>query len=142
MKSPHRAIMALRGLLYCAEILIKKILVDSNAEISCNGADIVVRDGLENFPGGMNKVPYLSSLFNCVHKSKCGVEIGPEQKSPWCAQTAASYFFISSEVASAISAPPGTIHFTTPTPPGNTTGHSVADCQSARVKSRSVSGMV
>ena len=67
--------MALRGLLYCAAILIKKILVDSNAEIPCNGADIVVRDGLENFPGGMNKVPYLISLFNCVHKSECGVEI-------------------------------------------------------------------
>ena len=31
MKSPHRA-MALRGLLYCAAILIKKSLVD-NAEI-------------------------------------------------------------------------------------------------------------
>lgn len=67
--------MALRGLLYCPEILIKKILVDGNAEIPCNGAEIVVRDGLEDFPGGMNKVPYLSSLFNGVHKSECGVEI-------------------------------------------------------------------
>ncbi len=56
-------------------ILIKKILVDGNAEIPCNGAEIVVRDGLEDFPGGMNKVPYLSSLFNGVHKSERGVEI-------------------------------------------------------------------
>ena len=65
MKSPHRA-MALRGLHYCAAILIKKVLVDSNVEIPCNGAEIVVCDGLEDFPGGMNKVPYLSSLFNGV----------------------------------------------------------------------------
>lgn len=65
MKRPHRA-MALRGLHYCAAILIKKVLVDSIAEIPCNGAEIVVCDGLEDFPGGMNKVPYLSSLFNGV----------------------------------------------------------------------------
>lgn len=32
MKSPHRA-MALRGLLYCAAILIKKFLVNGNVEI-------------------------------------------------------------------------------------------------------------
>ena len=65
---------------------------------------------------------------------------GPEQNRPWCAQTAASYSFISSLVASAMSAPPGTIQGTTPTPPGNTTGHSVADFHRARVKSRAVSG--
>ena len=47
---------------------------------------------------------------------------------------------ISLLVARAISRPPGTIQGTAPTPPGKTTGHSVALCQSARVKSRAVRG--
>ena len=65
---------------------------------------------------------------------------GPETNRPWCAQTAASKRFINSLVAMAICGPPGTIHGTTPTPCGKTTGHSVALFHSARVKSRAVSG--
>lgn len=41
MKRPHRA-MALRGLLYCAAILIKKSLVD-NAEIRSGAEKFMVR---------------------------------------------------------------------------------------------------
>ena len=65
---------------------------------------------------------------------------GPEANSPWWAHTAASYSFISWLVARAMSLPPGTIQGTTPTPPGNTTGHSVALFHKARVKSRAVRG--
>ncbi len=47
---------------------------------------------------------------------------------------------MSSLEASAMAGPPGTIQGTTPTPPGNTTTHSVIICQSTRVKARSSSG--
>lgn len=47
---------------------------------------------------------------------------------------------IISLVATAISFPPGTIHGTTPTPDGNTTGHSVAISHNSLVKISSLSG--
>ena len=65
---------------------------------------------------------------------------GPEANRPWWAHTAASYSSMSLLVARAMSLPPGTIQGTTPTPPGKTTGHSVADCHRARVKSLAVRG--
>ena len=67
---------------------------------------------------------------------------GPEQNMPCCAQMAASKRFICSLVAFAISAPPGTIQGMTATPQGKTTGHSVALCYRARVKSFAVSGRI
>ena len=66
--------------------------------------------------------------------------VSAAQKTPWCAQTTLAYFSISFDVATAISRPPGTIHFTTPMPSGKITGHSVIVFQRARVKSRSLSG--
>ena len=83
----------------------------------------------------------ISAAFSMVCiRPKVMSKSGPEAKRPWWAQTAASNSSIFLQVARAMSAPPGTIHGTTPTPPGNTTGHSVALFHSAREKSRSVSG--
>ena len=48
---------------------------------------------------------------------------------------------MSSQVACAISEPPGTIHGTTPTPFGNTTMHSVMAFHRARVMVRASSGI-
>ena len=47
---------------------------------------------------------------------------------------------MSSELASAMAGPPGTIQGTTPTPVGKTTTHSVIICHRMRVKARSSSG--
>ena len=47
---------------------------------------------------------------------------------------------INSAVFTAIALPPGTIHGTTPTPSGNTTGHSVADSHNSLVNTLSSSG--
>ena len=83
----------------------------------------------------------ISAAFSIVCiRPKVMSKSGPDANRPWCAQTAASYSRMSLLVASAMSAPPGTIHSTTPTPPGKTTGHSVALFHSARENSRAVSG--
>lgn len=64
-------------------------------------------------------------------RPKAVPKFGPEQKSAWYAQAVAGYSFMSLQVARAMP-PPGIIHGTTPTPSGNTTGHSVANFHSAR----------
>ena len=82
-----------------------------------------------------------SDAFSTVCISpKVRSKSSPAAKSPWCAHTVTSYSFIFSTVASAISLPPGTIHFTTPTPLGKITGHSVIVSQSSLVNTSSLSG--
>ena len=83
----------------------------------------------------------LRRLLDGVHQAEGGVKVRAGDKQPVVGpHTAASYSFISWLVARAMSLPPGTIQGTTPTPPGNTTGHSVALFHKARVKSRAVRG--
>ena len=83
----------------------------------------------------------MSAAFSMVCRSpKVASKSAPETNRPWLAHTTASKVFICSEVARAMSAPPGTIHGTTPTPAGNTTTHSVMAFHSTRVKVRASSG--
>ena len=72
MKSPHRA-MALRGLLYCAAILIKKFLVNGNAEIMSGAEKSMVLPDCRvvffyQFRGGER---YFSTALEAPYDSPC-----------------------------------------------------------------------
>ena len=90
--------------------LIKKFLVDGNAEIPCNGAEIVVRYGLEDFPGGMkrnfktdkpfskcvtditeikakNGNLYVSAIVDCYDLTAVGLSMDDNMRAELCAAT-------------------------------------------------------
>ena len=118
-------------------LLIQEPLGQLHLKVHAQMPEIVGLDGLVM----ESTLTRISADFSTVCMSpKVSSKSAPEQNMPWWAQMATLYFFISSEVATAMSRPPGTIQGTTPMPSGKTTGHSVAISQSSRVKASSVRG--
>ena len=121
---------------------IKEFFRKSHIEVFRQIAEIIRLDGLQLMRDHRQDLHQdLRRLFLlCEADQKVRSKSSPEQNIPWCAQMTTSYFFHQFRCFTAIALPPGTIHGTTPTPSGNTTGHSVADSHNSLVNTLSSSG--
>ncbi len=90
-----------------------------------NGTQVIIGDGLADQAAahGENFDIDLSTLFNRVGQAESNIKIGAGSKQTvLCPNGSLVFFFISSLVAMAMSAPPGTIQGRRRHPPGKRPG--------------------